>query len=703
MSAQAKSFSPEERQSYRAWMFGTTLDWESLILAEIDYPAENRWYVAAVQGICQKAPPKIRGKGVPIARSLIAKRAGKFKNKAQAKELTKRAETEDREWSRLKRMMVLDIENPKPHEVEGAGKRARIKFTDYLTAAAVYAQDVEHRVKKSDELRWKKDTKYRVGKRREILEEAIKMLPSFGSKEDMPPSCQDKPEKAPLSMGEYIVQREKILLAENKRILDRLLEGDLTTEDELNERLMLLQLHYEKSSHEIEERYQSSREVLIGMLNARKFSTPTIFEPADAPLLEGSDTPYRNATDSCKGNVGIPLSGSVPQTPAPLETSRQREDLTPAKTASEGERGHTPSESQKAAQKGNARIPLLGEPVAAVWAAVDGDLPVSVAGFLGYGNDGRSYVSVAGSSVGVPLVEIVYPDGSPHLLVWALYWALSEGFPVVPAYSTAGKKCACHLGDKCRSAGKHPMHDARDLPDGLANASTLEAQVRAWWTRWPSANILGRMKDGRRLGFDVDVQAGGDANFYSLVEARGESWIQTRTHKTGAGGFHLFFDLPEGFDFRKGKFCKGIDLKWTNGGMVLPPSIHHSGNRYEVIDPSVELSAPEWMLDELVGRVKQAGKVIDFQEGAQKFADNSKQKFYESNHERNTGLFGLLFGRWLHGFMANSAEFYQQAHALNQARCAPPLDSDEVEKLCDDFLANYSHLKDSEAEQEATA
>jgi hypothetical protein len=44
--------------------------------------------------------------------------------------------------------------------------------------------------------------------------------------------------------------------------------------------------------------------------------------------------------------------------------------------------------------------------------------------------------------------------------------------------------CSCKLGPDCRQPGKHPR-----TPSGHHTATTNPDQVRAWWTRWPNANI----------------------------------------------------------------------------------------------------------------------------------------------------------------------------------------------------------------------
>ena len=135
-----KPFTPEERASFLAQRFGSTLEWSSKILVELKYPFELRWFVDAVQGIC-------RGKEMRIAHATVATRAQRFKSASQAKSLILRAIEANSEWARSRRMMIFDIERPKPGETEGKGKRARTRYTDYLTPVVVWAQEAEQRAK----------------------------------------------------------------------------------------------------------------------------------------------------------------------------------------------------------------------------------------------------------------------------------------------------------------------------------------------------------------------------------------------------------------------------------------------------------------------------------------------------------------------------------------------------------------------------
>jgi hypothetical protein len=304
-----KTFTPEENASYRAWRFGSTLDWTTTILSELNYPiAENRWYVDSIQGIC-------KGKEKRIAHSTLAKRAGKFINKSQSKELVKRARILNNEWARDRLYMIFDIQTPKPNEREGKEKRARTLYADYLTPAAVWAQDCEHRIKKADELRWKKDRDYRNEKREEILKEALKMLPSFDKAEHMPPDTEPKKSK-PLSLSEYVVQREKILLAEKKRILERIEQGELLDDAEIDARLATLEVSHERTMHEMEHEYRATKQYLLKLKNTRLARAADVGDidreetPEEAEKGNAHIPPIENGKPFIKGNADIPLSVS---------------------------------------------------------------------------------------------------------------------------------------------------------------------------------------------------------------------------------------------------------------------------------------------------------------------------------------------------------------------------------------------------------
>jgi hypothetical protein len=318
MATPERQFSPEERASFLGWRFGSTLDWASVILTEIGYPVEeNRWFVDAVCGVYQRSKAHYKDSGVPIPHGALAKRAKKFKNKTQASELVRRALERDAEWARLKRTMIFDVERPKPHERMGRDKRAATKYTDYLTPAAVWAQECEQSIKRADPAAWK-SSKYRGEKRAEILAEAVKMLPAFENVEDMPP-VKEKSEPKPQTLGEYVEAQQAREVAARRRIVDKVTEGDLTDTDEIDARLAALDTYYSRAKAQLEKDYASARAVLLGMRSTRLVTPVRFIDPEETTAevdeklgtAVGETGPAGWLQDSLfshkKGNAGVTL------------------------------------------------------------------------------------------------------------------------------------------------------------------------------------------------------------------------------------------------------------------------------------------------------------------------------------------------------------------------------------------------------------
>ncbi len=200
------------------------------------------------------------------------------------------------------------------------------------------------------------------------------------------------------------------------------------------------------------------------------------------------------------------------------------------------------------------------------------------------------------------------------LLRWA-EWYANEGWPVVPLHSptTFGPKkgpdraeCSCPKAD-CENQGKHPR-----TVNGLTDASTDIDQVRAWWQRWPEANI------GLTTGtvFDVlDLDGVEALDQLDAAAPDGAGELVGPMVATGrAGGVHIYMQ-PTGegnkFGGKRGMPPK-IDYRGRGGYVVAPPSIHHLGHAYRWGDgygPETALqAAPVWLLRILQGRQQRAAQ-----------------------------------------------------------------------------------------------
>ena len=150
------------------------------------------------------------------------------------------------------------------------------------------------------------------------------------------------------------------------------------------------------------------------------------------------------------------------------------------------------------------------------------------------------------------------------------YAALS--WPVLPLH-TPDRDGACSCARRhCPKPGKHPRSR-----HGLHDASTARAQIQAWWTTWPTANI--GVATGRLVVLDVDDPAGRDA--LAELERTHAPLPTTLTAATGRGR-QLYFDAGQHrIRNSAGRLGPGLDVRGHGGIVTVPPSLHVSGHRYQ--------------------------------------------------------------------------------------------------------------------------
>jgi hypothetical protein len=130
---------------------------------------------------------------------------------------------------------------------------------------------------------------------------------------------------------------------------------------------------------------------------------------------------------------------------------------------------------------------------------------------------------------------------------------------------------------------------------GHLDATCDLGQIRAWWERWPDANI-GLPVPERYVVLDVDVKDG--AHIDDLGELP-----ETVIARSGGGGWHVWFRLPENPpEIKGGKALPGVDIRAGGKNYLLVfPSIHPSGQQYEwetePITKGQVATIPERLLD----------------------------------------------------------------------------------------------------------
>lgn len=187
---------------------------------------------------------------------------------------------------------------------------------------------------------------------------------------------------------------------------------------------------------------------------------------------------------------------------------------------------------------------------------------------------------------------------------------LSRGWALVPLHwIQPDGHCSCgrgvpghvdHLGrpdydethDR-RQGGKHPIHGKWE--------QHVQRSAVAWQRNATGVPNVG-IATGAPSGFwvlDYDLGAAGpeaDAIVARLHDAGLPSHV-----RTGGGGAHWYFAMPDGFEVtnRRGTLPAGLDVRGTGGQVVAPPSVSGKGAYVELPTSTdgMPYAAPEWLLD----------------------------------------------------------------------------------------------------------
>lgn len=120
----------------------------------------------------------------------------------------------------------------------------------------------------------------------------------------------------------------------------------------------------------------------------------------------------------------------------------------------------------------------------------------------------------------------------------------------------------------CAPGGKQPI-----TRRGFHDATADTAQVQAWWSRFPAANI--GMPTGARSGVVVmDVDVHGVNGYDALRRARRSGLVNgwETMVRSPTGGLHIYYPAGSGEQpsWQAGK--AGIDFRGDRGYIIVPPS-----------------------------------------------------------------------------------------------------------------------------------
>lgn len=277
---------------------------------------------------------------------------------------------------------------------------------------------------------------------------------------------------------------------------------------------------------------------------------------------------------------------------------------------------------------------------------------------------------------------------APNRCDWALRYA-AQGNYVFPVHSPifeedGSVKCSC--GDaECNDIGKHPRVK-------WSKEATIDPNIiRYWWQKWPNANIGISTGPSHLVVIDLDGLEGIE-NFKALV---GENEIPATAMISMSGreegGVHFWFRASKNIEINKSISVIGdkIDIIAKGGYIVAPPSLHATGNRYQLLsnEPVEPSELPEWLIELLIraqnGQVSRDSKWEEKAESILNQALKKIPKAKKGNRRTILNKQAYRVGRIIHLLNADKTRTALRDAAMIMEE---PLSPEEIEKTIDDAL-----------------
>lgn len=226
-----------------------------------------------------------------------------------------------------------------------------------------------------------------------------------------------------------------------------------------------------------------------------------------------------------------------------------------------------------------------------------------------------------------------------------------------------------------REQGKEPL-----TSKGLKDASTDESTISIWFSNNPERNI--GVRTGRESGtvvIDIDKGSGGYESLASFERKFGQL-PKTVTAKTGGGGKHYIFARPD-IEKVPGPVrlagMAGIDVRADGNYIVVAPSLHSSGARYEWED-----GRSPWDLDPAPLPPHLIELILTHPSSKKSSGKKTKpivQLIEIEPGNRNESLFRYACSQRAKGH--GREEVQTKVAEQNTLRCKPPLEESEIEKI----------------------
>jgi hypothetical protein len=218
----------------------------------------------------------------------------------------------------------------------------------------------------------------------------------------------------------------------------------------------------------------------------------------------------------------------------------------------------------------------------------------------------------------------------------------------------------------CKPSSKEPA-----TPHGHKDATLDEAQIRAWWTKSPDANVAIATGPSGLTVLDCDHGIADEAALQAFCRERGlPETYAVRTGRRPEFGVQLYF---AGEGVRSIPWDDGPasgDIRGATGYVMAAGSVHPSGEAYAVIADAPIAPVPNY-----VRALRAAPKTLPGG-GTNPAVEDDGGPITE---HRNVHMISLLGRR--RGEGADDDQIREYAIQVNEERMTPPLDEEELERL----------------------
>jgi predicted P-loop ATPase len=240
-----------------------------------------------------------------------------------------------------------------------------------------------------------------------------------------------------------------------------------------------------------------------------------------------------------------------------------------------------------------------------------------------------------------------------------------------------GMRCTCREGERCRSPGKHP------IAMGGHKAATSDAEeLKRELSGQPIPRNLA-ICTGETNGLvvlDCDYRSGGLFALRKLQQEHGPL-PKTVTAHTG-NGVHFYYKLPAGSSIKSRPFkgYRGLDVKADGGMVIAPPSRHKNGKDYRwEHGASIHHAEPAELPAHLLALFQQEA-LTKIGASSRSLAEDGEVIEEGGRHDFLVREAGRLRRRGL-----EYEPIKRRLLQLNENRCSPPLEEDEVLRIAKDI------------------